>query len=349
MNPITRHQSQTPGESPVPNADAGVPRRIPAELRFWAAERLVAAPHRREAARRLVESASRHGIDLDLMWGVVDPDPPGDRPRVRQACLAVMGSGRTAMLFFSNPENESRLGPRENQVAEITASIRAALAGLGDLSPQRVTLAQTLIEPAHQWARHASTDAGMICVGQLDYMRRPLTGDDRAPRPEPQWPPGVEVRPLTTLDPHARDSDYHHLIAALEGSYTDTLDCPELCGLRAMPDVVESHRATGRFEPGRWLLIFKDGQPAGCCLLTHCPPSQSVELVYLGIAPRARGLGLGRGVLEHAIHRLGPIDAREVTCAVDSRNLPAIKIYESLRFHRFDARVGFVAPVKPRG
>ena len=92
-----------------------------------------------------------------------------------------------------------------------------------------------------------------------------------------------------------------------------------------MDDVVESHMATGDFSPSRWHLIFKDGQPAGCCLLTHIPQSDSVELVYLGIAPIARGLGLGKQVLAYAIGQLGEngdIGIKEVTCAVDNRNAP---------------------------
>ena len=115
-----------------------------------------------------------------------------------------------------------------------------------------------------------------------------------------------------------------------------------------MDDVIESHRATGEFDPTRWHLIFKDEKPAGCCLLSHIPQSNSVELVYLGISPQARGLGLGRSVLSYAIDQLGVLVFNEVTCAVDNRNTPALSIYESLGFKCFDARIGFVAPIRPR-
>ncbi|MEX0876734.1 MAG: GNAT family N-acetyltransferase, partial [Phycisphaerales bacterium] len=274
------------------------------------------------------------------------------RCRVRQVCLAVPGSGRTAMLFLSTPDLAKSLapflGPKPTQVAEISASIAAALDGLRDLAPERVTLAQALMEPRHAWARKACSEAGMIFVGQLDYMRKPITMKDLTPGQEPDWPKGVTVRPITTLDPDAPDTDFNSLIDALNGSYEQTLDCPELCGLRSMPDVVESHKSTGDYNPNRWLLIFKDNRPAGCCLLSHCPLSRGAELVYLGLAPTVRGLGLGRRVLEYAIRRMGPVDIREVTCAVDNRNTPAIGIYESLGFTRFDARVGFVAPISAR-
>ncbi len=335
-------------------------QQIPPALRLSAAERLVASPGRPEAAKRLIASASTHGIDLALMWGVIGQDHRAKKTQkndlcVRQVALAVLGPGRTAMIFLSNPDQSPsralHLGPMEVQINEISDAARAALAGLRAHSPAKVTLAQTLIEPDQTWARQACTQAGMICVGELDYMQRPITPAELAAghrrHPRSPWPEGIEVRTVRSLDPDAPDSDRQALIEALEGSYQETLDCPELCGLRPIEDVIDSHLATGEYDPSRWHLIFKDGQPAGCCLLSHCPQSTSVELVYLGLAPIARGLGLGRSVLSYAIAELGALGITQVTCAVDRRNTPAISIYESLGFVRFDARVGFVAPITP--
>lgn len=325
-------------------------QQIPDRLRLSAAERLVSTSGRREAAKRLISSAPDHGIDLNLMWGVFDTpiDPQAGyssrKPpqRVRQVALAVLGSGRTAMIFLSNPDMPRSFGSVEIQTQEISSSVRAALEGLRALAPERVALAQTLIEPDQTWAHRACLGAGMIAVGQLDYMRKPVTNSDLTPTDPPYWLTGIEVRPIRSMN-----EDRQLLIEALEGSYQETLDCPELCGIRSMDDVVDSHMATGEFNPARWHLIFKDSKPAGCCLLTHCPQSSSVELVYLGIAPFARGLGLGRSVLSYAISQLGQIGITEVTCAVDNRNAPAISIYESIGFKCFDARVGFVAPIAP--
>lgn len=328
--------------------DGGHPPRavqLPPELRLWGCERLVTGPNRRQSARNLIASASSHGIDLDLMWGVLgDLSDPG-AVRVRQVCLAVLGAGRTAMLFHSSPEQARLLGPRDRQVLEISACLNACLDALGGMA-DRVGLAQSLVEPKHRWAGEACERAGMTFVGELAYMRRTMPPGTKQSHPhEPQWPSGVSVRPVRTLDPHDPHSDRGSLIEALERSYEDTLDCPELCGLRSMDDVVDSHIATGVFDPSRWLLIFRDGRPAGCCLLTHCPPNHSIELVYLGIAPAARGLGLGRRVLSYGIERMGGLGAREVTCAVDTRNTPAIGVYQSLGFSRFDARMGYVSAI----
>ncbi|MFG0246230.1 MAG: GNAT family N-acetyltransferase [Phycisphaerales bacterium JB052] len=318
--------------------------RLSHDLRLWACERLVTGPNRRQAARNLIASASSHGIDLDMLWGVVGDLKDPKATKVRQVCLAVLGAGRTAMLFHSSPEHQRSLGSRATQIEEISACISTCLQTLGQ-TPERVGLAQSLIEPRQRWAREACERAGMVFVGELAYMRKTVPSTGAATKPEPVWPEGITVRSIHSLEREAPVSDRDLLIEALEQSYIDTLDCPELCGLRSMDDVVDSHTATGEFNPDHWLLILRDGHPAGCCLLSHCPANHSVELVYLGIAPIARGMRLGRRVLDYGISRLGGLGAREVTCAVDTRNAPAIAVYESLGFTRFDSRIGYVAPI----
>jgi len=315
--------------------------KIPPDLRLWACERLVTGVNRRQAARSLVSSASTHGIDLDLMWGVISDHAEKSMPRVRQVCLAVLGAGRTAMLFHSSPESPRQFGSREVQQREIGASISACLVELSTM-PDRAGLAQCLIEPKHTWANQVCLDAGMISVGELAYMRKPLDAQRARPVTEPDWGPGIRVESLASIEHRSPGQADPDLTRALEGSYEQTLDCPELCGLRSMPDVLESHKATGSFDPNHWLLIYKHDQPVGCCLLTHCPNNDSIELVYLGIAPDARGLGLGRRVLEYGIARMSALCAKDVTCAVDTRNTPAIHVYESLGFRRFDSRHGYV-------
>ncbi len=336
------------GAMSQPQPDFSDPRDAPNavqithDLRLWACERLVTGVNRRQAARSLISSAGAHGIDLDLMWGVLSTDESKSSPRVRQVCLAVLGAGRTAMLFHSSPDSPRQFGSRETQQQEIGASIRACLRGLSTM-PKRAGLAQCLIEPKHTWAGAVCMGAGMISVGELAYMRKPLSAARPSVPAEPDWGDGVRVESLESCESRMPGSADALLTEALVGSYVQTLDCPELCGLRPMPDVLDSHKATGVFEPMHWLLIFKDDQPAGCCLLSPCPNSSSIELVYLGLAPAARGLGLGRRVLEYGIARMHAVAAKEVTCAVDTRNAPAIRVYESLGFSRFDSRHGYVS------
>lgn len=317
--------------------------RIPTDLRVSAARRLVTepGPSRDRAARRLVNTAQEFGIDLNLLWGTMAQDAQG-RDVVAQVCLGVPGTGRTVMLFLSGPGDPALFGSPAQQFAGRVESVRAALAGLAQDLPEPV-LVQALPEPGETWAIDAYRAADMQWVGDLAYLRRDFA--QAVPAASGGWSDGVEVAAVGDPEDFSPDGDGTALIAALDASYADTLDCPELCGLRTTRDVLASHLATGNFVPSRWWLVRKGGQPEGCCLLNHVPDHDSVELVYLGISPALRGTGLARTLLEFAIARCAELHAAEITCAVDRRNAPAQRLYGRMGFEEFTSRVAFVRPV----
>jgi len=340
----SQDQSPDPVQNRHRNRDQDQPLavRVPASLRVSAAERLVSVPNRRRAAEHLVANAPDHGIDLDLLWGVLGQGPSA--PYVRQVVMGVPSAGKTGMLFLSAPRPERRFGPAPVQTAELAACLRAAVNELPRVSPKPVSISQALIEPEHAWGGRACRDAGMTWVGRLSFLRRrwsPATNPS-AFQPVSEWPASVTVETVTDPLDFAPDGSGTALAHALDGTYEDTRDCPELCGLRPTRDVIASHMATGAFDPNRWWLLRVDGAAEGCCLLNHCPASSSVELVYLGLSPRARGMGLGRRLLAHALAHIDLNDVREVTCAVDTRNEPALKLYHAMGFRAFSARIGFV-------
>jgi mycothiol synthase len=334
----------TPPPGPVPglHTTPALARRIPPELRLAAVERLVTAPDRTRAARSLIESAHQHAIDLDLLWGAVHhPNHPGRPPVVSQTCLAVPTAGRTAMLFLSAPD--ARFGPPAAQRAELAETLRLTLRELPGAAKTPLVLAQTLLETHHDWAEAACRDAGLTWVGRLHFMRLPWPV--RFPPDPTPWPDDITVAPITNPLDFAPAGDGAALAHALEATYADTLDCPELCGLRHTRDVITSHMATGEFDPKRWWIIRRNGIPEGCCLLNHCPANRAVELVYLGISPRLRGRRLAQRLLTHALTRIDAPDAREITCAVDTRNTPAVKLYHAMGFRNFGSRTRFVMPL----
>ncbi len=317
--------------------------RIPRDLDLSAASRLVsdAAGPRNQAAKRLVASAGLHGIDLSLMWGTVNRAPDGRPTKVRQVCLAIPGAGRTAMLMISGPQ-EPGAAPaarqQEERVLAIEEACRFLAGGRTNGRGPEVCLAQALPEPNEPWAVEAFVGAGFTRLGELAYMRRRLPGEPLDDVTE--WPAGITVRNVRSVG--TGEPERALLIRALERTYEDTLDCPGLCGLRETTDVLESHRATGEWDGSRWWLVFDGDEPHGCVLLSHCPEQRSVELVYLGLSKRLRGKGLSRRLLSMAIARLGDIDADHVACAVDTRNAPAIRLYESLGFATATSRVALV-------
>jgi mycothiol synthase len=315
--------------------------RVARDLELSAAGRLVtdAAGPRVQAARRLVTAAATHGIDLSLMWATVDR-AAGRPSRARQVCLAVPGAGRTVMLMLSGPWS----GDEERECAERVSCLDAACAFFaGPECGRDVKLAQALPEPSEPWSVRAFVAAGFVKVGDLAYMRRPLWPPLVAP--EPPWPEGVVVRNVKGVGP--REPDRAALLEALNRSYEETLDCPELCGLRETEDILESHRATGVFDSKLWWLVLWQGEPHGCMLLSRCPDHNSVELVYLGLSRELRGKRMGSRLLEWGIARLGAVTAESLTCAVDLRNGPARRLYERAGFREFGRRVAMVRRIGP--
>ena len=346
------------GESDPPLPEGVRVVRITPELRLAAASRLVAdqTGDPFQAGERFLESASKLGIDLTYLYGTVDT--PGSS--VRQACLAVIGAGRTAMFFVSGPIRKAKSWRSTAAVGSTTTADDAAERGAlineacrGVLS-RGVRLAQSLLEPREKEALAALRLSGFMQLGDLAYLRRPLTSSP--PGTSVSTPNGVQVRTVAQMEASGvswGEID-DRLIEALDRSYVDTMDCPELCGMREPRDVLESHKAVGRFDPTLWWVAEDAEGPQACLLLSPCPEQETVELVYLGLAPAWRGRGLGATLLNRGLAELTrrafpgsgtprQIDAAGgVTCAVDTRNTPAMRLYRKAGFQRFGVRIPLV-------
>lgn len=369
--------------------------QVPQDLRLSAASRLIGeqAGDPLLAAERFLESAAHLRVDLDLMWCTTDERGAGASGgagngvvQVRQVVLGVVGSGRTAMLFVSGVDRRASkwggaaklrlLGgtaggaPLAEAKRERIALIHHACEQLGapgkDGRP-RAVLAQSLLEQREVDAGEALMTAGFQRLGELLYMRRAFSksGPGRAleQHANPVWPDGLRVWSIRELESegYAQKQIDAWLGEALERSYMDTQDCPELCGMRAMEDVLDSHKCVGVFDPSLWWIVFdREKRAMACLLLTTCPEQDSVELVYLGLAPEVRGRGLGSMLLSFGVRRLydGPMAATPstsyvriagtggLTCAVDSRNASAVKLYRRAGFERFGVRVPYVRPLR---
>ncbi len=364
--------------------------RVPANLRLGAAARLIGEQSGDPllAGQRFLDSATQLRVDLDLMWCTVDEQggmgSGGGMVRIRQVVLAVIGSGRTAMLFVSGAERKGKwpgaaklramsgagvalAEARQERIALVNhACEQVAAPGVDGRS--RAVLSQALLESRETDAIEALQGAGFQRLGDLAYLRRalPKAGPGRAldQAESPKWPEGIRVCSVAQLlaDGQTKARVDALIVDALERSYTDTQDCPELCGMRGMDDVLDSHRSVGVFDPAHWWLAMDDsGVARACLLLSVCPEQDSVELVYLGLAPEVRGVGLGSMLLGYGLRRLydGPLaplprpdqtcigGSGGVTCAVDTRNTPAMKLYRKAGFERFGLRVPMVRRLGP--
>jgi ribosomal protein S18 acetylase RimI-like enzyme len=129
----------------------------------------------------------------------------------------------------------------------------------------------------------------------------------------------------------------------LPRTYQDTLDCPEVNGLRTLDEVFEGHRAQGVYDPARWWLALDGDRPVGVLLLTAVPEWEAWDVAYVGVVPEARRRGWGRELMHKALRAAHASDAAQLTLSVDGRNRPAWSLYLDLGFEPYDQREVYLA------
>jgi ribosomal protein S18 acetylase RimI-like enzyme len=198
------------------------------------------------------------------------------------------------------------------------------------LRQRGVKLAQALLAPEEMHLAAPLERNGFVLVTQLWYMRHDLN------------------LPILSLDTPSR-LDYQTFEngppfrQTLMRTYEDSRDCPEVNGVRTIDEVLEGHRAQGRFDPERWLLALRGSQPVGVLILTEMPESGSWEVAYMGVVPEARRQGFGREMLLRALCEARAADVPSVALSVDARNRPAWNLYRGLGFEPFDQRAVYLA------
>jgi ribosomal protein S18 acetylase RimI-like enzyme len=207
-------------------------------------------------------------------------------------------------------------------------------AALDDYRERGFRLAQALLdESAPREGASDLTGGGMPHVTDLIYL-------------EAQTAIPVAVRPgLPRIDWVSFSPETESTFrAVLQMTYIDSLDMPELEGLRSLDDILASHRAGGRFVAERWQIGRVRGEPEAVAvlLLSAVPSHDAWEVAYLGLNPAARGRGLGRAVLSHAIDMARPHVTR-LELAVDDRNAPAHRLYRAAGLSSFDRRAVHLA------
>lgn len=241
------------------------------------------------------------------------------------ALLPIVSPGRTMLL----------LGPSSApiQSAMVDAAGELVDAVCGHFAARNVQLAQTLIETADTAAKRLYEGRAFERVAELIYLQVV----PRRRSPPPVLPPELE---WVGYGVHS-----HAAFATTIGqTYRQSLDCPRLNGMRNMEDVLAGHKAAGEFDPGLWnLLCARDAPrtpPLGALLLARAVPADTLELVYLGLTPAARGRGLGDLMMRQALHTAA--DAGRLSLAVDSGNMPALKLYYRHGMQRVGAKLAML-------
>src|SRR5262245_6556837 len=117
--------------------------------------------------------------------------------------------------------------------------------------------------------------------------------------------------------------------------HDESLDCPEMQGIRAAQDVLEGYRTCAP-DPHQWWLAKEGSECVGVLILG------GDELSFVGVVPEQRGRGIGRALVEAAC-AAGPL--RSVT--VDARNTPALQLYRAVGFETVTVRDVYLATLPP--
>lgn len=252
----------------------------------------------------------------------------GGGGRIVGAVLTQALPGRATAVWA--PRTTAAWGKGRAETA--AALVRGTLEGLRG---EGIAIAQAVLDvPVDPREAEDLAAGGMPHVTDLVYLRR-----STAVPPPP--PPSSSVR----FDWRGMDQvGEEALRAALESSYTDSLDIPEIGGARSIDDALQGHRGAPGYRPELWRLGSVDGEPdvAAVLLLAAAADRDSWEVVYLGLTPAARGRGLGVQAVAHALELARPRVAA-IELAVDARNLPAAKLYAATGFVPFDRRAVHLA------
>jgi mycothiol synthase len=233
-------------------------------------------------------------------------------------CLPV--PGRSALVWPPATVEERREAMED-------ALLRHAMTWLRQ---RGVKLAQTLLAPEESFLAAPLLRNGFSAITHLGYLRHDLNLPSH----------GLHLPARLKYHPFADDALFRQ---TLRLTYEDTLDCPEVNGVRSIDEVLEGHRTQGAFDAERWWLVDDGEKPVGVLMMTEMPESGEWELAYMGVTPEARRRGFGREMLLYALRAARTNDAPAVTLSVDARNQPAWDLYRSLGFEVYDRRLVYLA------
>ncbi len=295
---------------------------LPTDLSPALARLLAPAGHRELANGAQITGFSEYLADSAVRWQGLRCGP---RETPTGLFFALLMPGNTALVMLPPPGTPG-IVPSD--------VLHTLTAGLAALRSQKLHFAQVLLEPEAGASRGLLEQAGFRPLAPLLYLEREV----RYPWSDPPSP--------READWVAYGTQTHNLFAdVVLATYQNSLDCPELTGLRPIDDILAAHRASGRFDPQLWQLARLNGRPAapaGCILLSHVRQGAMLEIVYMGVVPACRRRGVGALLLRRALARCREVDARQLMVVVDERNEPAKRLYERFAFRPVTRRDAFL-------
>lgn len=270
-------------------------------------------------AEVFIEFAASRRISVDMCFARVEG--AGYWP----VCLVLPNPGRTALFFTS----------AAHAAADVPLLAEVIRYAHDHMDRRRVALAQAMLKNSETALLDAFIAAGFTVLAELAYIERKTPSAESLPAT--RWPTNCRIHTYTP-DRHA---DFRE---ALLGSYQNTRDCPGLCGLRDVEDVLIGHRGFDPFDPSLWTVAYVDDRPAGVLFLSQVREQGVLELSYIGVTLAARGRGLGSALINHTLDEAVRRGVRTVTLAVDLANEPAMSLYRRCGFYRVETRLALIRP-----
>jgi ribosomal protein S18 acetylase RimI-like enzyme len=239
---------------------------------------------------------------------------------LRSVCWIQQQPGRAAHLWPPVPASLQELGDLDALVSMAVGVARS----------QGAVLVQSLLETDAGDEARVLKQAGFKHIADLLYL---VSVAERFPSAPPSI--GMSLQLLSDADPR-------RLARLIGQTYVGSLDCPVLDGARSIDDVLAGYRAVGTFRPELWFIARANDRDVGCLLLADHSPEPVWEIVYMGVAPEARGQGIGFALTRHAQGLAAREEVERLVLAVDAANEPAIEIYASAGFVTWDHRSVFV-------
>jgi len=228
------------------------------------------------------------------------------------ACLLIDFPGRMSNLFLPNL-------PQFLQPTQLMSHL--AEESISSAHARGIQIVQSMINPEAIFEPSILEQAGLRRLAELIYLDSDLS------------------RSILTHECSHRlkwktysDSTHGLFAQILQDTYVNSHDCVALNGIRRVDDIIDSHRATGEFDPNLWFVGFADGSPVGILLLNFQPERWAMEVVYMGLLPSCRGKGYGAALLSHAVTLARQRAIFMLTLSVDAQNAPAIRLYQSFGF-----------------
>lgn len=248
-----------------------------------------------------------------------------ERGRIRTAVTGVESAGASNLLVI----------PYElDSEAELEGGLQA-LHVARELSWNYCVRLSQVIGPdrASKWDV-VLRESGFTRLTHLIYMSRSMEiGNIRAAQDHP-GPYGRWIPYSSASDPV--------FCEAIAQSYVQSMDCPELTGLRSPQASLMSHRAAGVFDPAMWFVLVEADQPLGVLLLSKVRRESLIEIVYMGVSQLVRGRGVADLLMAKAL-RTASASGSGLILAVDERNAPAMRLYTRWNFVQIARRAAWIA------